>query len=276
MSKCISITVFFASFLMSSVAWAADVGDVPLPAVSEVNGKLELSGGWGGLNTFNNSAVFRGGASISLPLAEKFGLQFDVADVNAFGDNLVGAATHLFTRDPHAFLFGALGGVAKTNNSSFYYIGPEAELYMNNVSFEVKGGYLDLNLAGVQSNQLFAIGDVGLYATDDLRFTVGASSVAGFKSGRLGMEWMLQNTGMPMSLTANARYGDNNFVEATAGIKIYFGGSNKSLIRRHREDDPPNNALDIFDAAGSAFAPSTPTCPSGELLSGETCVTILM
>ncbi len=272
----IFITVTFAASLMSSASWAADVVKGDLPAVSGPNGKVELSGGVAGIDGFDTTAVFQGGASISLPLGERFGLQFDAADVNKFNDNMIGGNLHLFTRNPDSYLFGAVGGFAHANNANISYIGPEAELYLNNISIEALGGYMHLDVAGVQSDKLFAIGDVALYATDDLRFAVGASTIADFKSAHVGAEWQLQD--MPISLTANARIGDDNFKEATVGLKFYFGGENKSLIRRHREDDPRNRTLDIFNAAGSAFkppqagAPIASPCPPGEVLQGEICV----
>jgi len=37
--------------------------------------------------------------------------------------------------------------------------------------------------------------------------------------------------------------GDNEFATVYGGIRFYFGGPEKSLIRRHREDDPPGDAL---------------------------------
>jgi hypothetical protein len=261
------ITVTFAASLMCSASWAADAVKGDLPAVSGVNGKIELSGGVAGIDRFDNTAlvdrfdntaVFQGGASISVPLGDRFGLQFDAADVNKFSDNMIGGNLHLFTRNPDSYLFGAVGGFAHANNANISYIGPEAELYLNNISIEALGGYMHLDVAGVQSDKLFAIGDIALYATDDLRFAVGASTIADFKSAHVGAEWQLQD--MPISLTANARIGDDNFKEATVGLKFYFGGDNKSLIRRHREDDPRNRTLDIFDAAGSAFKPPLNPC----------------
>ena len=45
------------------------------------------------------------------------------------------------------------------------------------------------------------------------------------------------------------------FAAVDAGLRFYFGGSNKSLMRRHREDDPPNRIFDVFNGAGNAFVP---------------------
>ena len=224
------------------------------------------------------TAVFRGGASISLPLAERFGLQLDAADVNKFNTNYFGGNAHLFTRDPSSYLFGVIGGAASTsNNASLYYVGPEVELYANNVSFEATGGYLNLDLAGTRSDKFFAIADIGFYANDNFRLTVGASSIANFTSGHIGAEYLISDVGLPVSLTADGRIGQDNYIEGTVGVKFYFGGPEKSLIRRHREDDPRNRTLDIFNAAGSAFTPPVvsagappPNCGPGEVFDPQT------
>ena len=194
MKKFALLTVSVLSIFAYVSAKAADIGSVVLPAVSGPNGKIELSGGWAGLQNFNDTAVFRGGASISLPLAERFGLQLDAADVNKFNTNYFGGDAHLFTRDPSSYLFGVIGGAASTsNNASLYYVGPEVELYANNVSFEATGGYLNLDLAGTRSDKFFAIADIGLYANDNFRLTVGASSIANFTSGHIGAEYLISD-----------------------------------------------------------------------------------
>ncbi|MFO1034843.1 MAG: hypothetical protein U1E15_12500 [Hyphomicrobiales bacterium] len=41
----------------------------------------------------------------------------------------------------------------------------------------------------------------------------------------------------------------NGYTSATFGLKYYFGGEQKSLIRRHREDDPTDG---LFNNAGAA------------------------
>jgi len=196
-----------------------------------------------------------------------FGIQADVAAANVFNDTLYGGTLHAFTRDPHSYLFGVAGGAGWSSVANFQYVGPEAELYLDNVTFQAYGGYINVNNAGVNRSDLFAFGDVSFYATPDLAFKVGASSVAGFKSARAGIEWQFSDS-TPVSFTLDGRLGDNGFAAATVGLKLYFGGAEKSLIRRHREDDPPNRSLDIFNSSGNTLGPpasSNPTCPPPEI-----------
>ena len=237
--------------LLSTPTLSADIDFTTLPAVSEFNGKVEFGGGTAGSTILGNSGEFYGAASLSIPLGERFGLQADFANVNAFGQNSTGAAAHLFARDPKSYLIGGLAGYANFGAATGAWVGPEAELYLDNISIEATAGYMSLTPNGAASqDKFFALGDIGLYATDNLRLTVGASSIADFKSAHAGMEWLLSDTGMPVSFKADGRIGDDNFYSLTAGISFYFGGPEKSLIRRHREDDPRNRVFDIFSAGG--------------------------
>jgi hypothetical protein len=267
MYKVILVTVAFATALMGSTAWSADIGKSDLPAVSAINGKIELSAGWADIDPIDPTAVFRGGASLSIPVSDRFGLQADIAALSEFGDSYRGAALHAFTRNPDSYLLGIAGGFGAANAATFGYIGPEAEFYADRVSVEAWAGYMNLDLAGVQSSQFFGFGDIAYYPDDNLRLSVGASTVAGFKSGDVSGEWLLSDSGLPLSLTAEGRVGDAGFVTASLGLKLYFGAEDKTLIRRHREDDPRNRTLDIFSAAGSAFTPNNNVpipCPGGE------------
>jgi hypothetical protein len=221
-----------------------------MPAVSALNGKWELDvGSYSGSGT-----VFRGSGSLSAPIGDRFGIQGDFTLGSTGGFVSGGGALHVFTRDPSRYLLGVTGGVVSTNGGSLWAVGPEAELYAGRFSFEAWGGYAAANLSAPASNSTggFFIGDLAYYPTDDWRLSIGLSSVLGDSKLRLGTEYQLHNTGMPLSLTADARLGGSGSV-VTVGIKGYFGGNNpgKSLIDRHRQDDPHNKAVDLFNAASS-------------------------
>jgi hypothetical protein len=243
--------LFLAGTFMSSAALAADMDTAMTRAVSAPNGKIELGGGWADLDVYSPDNTFYGAASFSMPLGDTFGFQADLAVDNAFGLTAIAGAAHVFTRDPNSYLLGAYGGYADFGNATGAWIGPEAELYLDKVSFEGTAGLINVmpNSGGSQ-NKLFAFGDFGFYATDNFRLTVGASSIAGFESAHAGMEWLMGNSGLPISFKTDAQFGENNYYNVTAGISIYFGGESKTLIKRHREDDPKNRGLDIFQSGG--------------------------
>ena len=266
--------------MFGSAAYAADIAtpESPLPAVSDINGKVELGGGWADLDDISSDEVFRGGAALSFPVGDMFGIQADLTALDAFGDTAVGGALHAFTRDPNSYLLGAYGGYVDAGPANIWYVGPEAELYLDNISIEAIGGYMDIS-NGVGS-EFYAMGKLALYATDNLRLSVGASTVANFESANAGLEWFMGDAGLPASLTVEGRLGEDGFTSIMAGVSLYFGGEDKSLIRRHREDDPRLHFFDIFNAGliGSGTLgvdcvddPETPffnECTGGEDLPG--------
>jgi hypothetical protein len=149
-------------------------------------------------------------------------------------------------------------------------IGVEGEVYLDRVSLEAWAGVGGLNyddplLADLTGVFIFA--DAGYYVTDDIRVTAGVSHLLGENSLHLGAEYLMRDFSVPVSLTADLRVTHTGAYSIMGGIKGYFGGndSGKSLIGRHREDDPWNRALSLFTAAGSLlYAKATPTVPSVE------------
>ena len=236
-----------AAGMYGSVSLAADVEtNTALPAVSAPNGKVEIGGGWADIDSLSSDEIFRGGAAFSFPVGDMFGIQADLTALDAFGETAIGGAVHAFTRDPNSYLLGVYGGYVDAGPANIWYVGPEAELYLDNISIEAVGGYMDIS-NGVGS-EFYAVGTVALYATDNLRLQVGASTVAGFDSANAGLEWFMGDTGIPASLTVDGRIGEDGFSSVMAGLSLYFGGEDKSLIRRHREDDPRLRFFDIFNA----------------------------
>lgn len=219
------------------------------PAVSGVNGKIEVSGG--GVSS-PASGAYRIGGSIAAPLGDSFGIQGDLSLQN-YGALAGAGALHLFTRDPDLYLAGVAAGVVRSNTATLSAVGVEGELYLGQVSIEAWAGVANLDydaLSAVDKSGFFALADIGWYATDDLRLSIGASSVLGYEALNIGAEYQVTSFSTPFSLTADARFGEDGNVTAMAGLKFYFG-EQKSLIDRHRQDDPRDRGLDLFAAAGS-------------------------
>lgn len=228
-----------------------------LPAVSGINGKLELD--LGGISD-PESAVFRGGASLSVPIGDAFGLQGDVGVVSVEDDVTGGGALHAFTRDPSQYLFGVTAGAIFSDGAWLGVVGPEAELYLDRFSLEAWAGYAELEYddAGLDDDQgLFATADLAFYPTDDWRISLGGTSLFGETSLRLATEY--QFAGLPLSGTGEVRWHDDGALSGRIGLKGYFGGeADKSLIERHRQDDPPNRVFDLFGAAGNLLNATPP------------------
>ena len=136
-SRIFLLGVLLSTVASAGLAMAADVAPGRKPAVSEVNGKVEFEGGPYAIDPFGSGTEWSGGASLSVPLGDIFGLQGDVAASNtANGNTLYGGMLHFFTRDPDSYLFGATGGAFWTDQANAQLIGPELELYSGPISFQ--------------------------------------------------------------------------------------------------------------------------------------------
>lgn len=225
--------------------------DLTLPAVSGPNGKIEFA--LGGI-TDPEAALFRAGASFSMPLGNLFGIQADVGFDNTDGDWATGGALHLFMRDPSSYLLGVAAGVVVADGVTLSAIGPEAELYLDRMSLEAWVGWanVDYDIDAFDDDGFFAFGDIAYYITDDWRISAGASTILGEGSLNLATEYQFADIGFPLSATGEVRAYEDRW-SAKIGLKGYFGDEGKSLIDRHRQDDPRNRVLDLFSAANGLF-----------------------
>jgi hypothetical protein len=92
-------------------------------------------------------------------------------------------------------------------------------------------------------------GSAGLryYPLDDLMFDATYLHVLDNELvfGQLGYQTPIHG----LSLFAEVARGEHDYEHALFGAQFYLGKS-KSLIRRHREDDPPNIVRQILDGIG--------------------------
>ena len=78
--------------------------------------------------------------------------------------------------------------------------------------------------------------------------------------GGAGAEYLLRTSGSPMSVFAKSDFGDDQYNRITGGLKIYFGRDpGKSLIERHRTDDP-DNYTPKFPALKTQAQTALPQC----------------
>jgi hypothetical protein len=116
------------------------------------------------------------------------------------------------------------------------------------------GGYGELNLK--------------YYLTENLALSGGAANYAGTWMGQGSVEFQPRFESLPGATVFVNGYGgtDNNY-RVTAGVRFYFGSS-KSLMRRHREDDPASN---MFKSAIGAVGRTYPKCNAGSVPMGANC-----
>lgn len=225
-------------------AQAADLPDsyspmaVPasLPAVSQVDGKLSAFGG------SQDGALFGATGSLSVPLGFAYGLQVDGLVGSGRGAAFYGAGGHLFWRDPAKGLLGLYGSYVSwnlqhgaTTGDNVGKFGVEGEAYLGRVSLEGRAAYQFGTHTGFAGKALLAY-----YPADNVRLDGGVRYLEG--PGAIGMvdaEWQ-PHAGSNWSLYASGSFGDN-YTQVLGGLRYYAGDPGKSLVRRHREDDPGNS-----------------------------------
>lgn len=169
----------------------------------------------------------------------------------------------MFTRDPARYLIGGTLGAVWKPGASVVALGPEGELYMDRWTLEAWAGAARVHPdSGPDRTGIFAMGDIAYYPHDNLRLSAGLSVLDGFAALHLGGEYLFNSDSMPMALTGDARLGQDGSILATVGLRFYFGGQNKTLIERHRQDDPWDRGASLFTAVGNVGAPAKTTPPT--------------
>jgi hypothetical protein len=207
------------------------------PAVSETNGKISVEAG--GVGGRRPSAIGITQGSLTAPLGTNFGVQVDGAGTIVSDSFFGGGAAHLFWRDPQIGLAGPIVAVAGGRGTRLGWYGGEADFYAGVVTIGAIGGYQDATSpANIVPSGGFFGGHLTVYPIPDLAITGGYDQTVGvgMASGRVEYQpdFLVRRN---VSLFANAANGPNGFYQVTGGVRFFFGPE-KSLIRRHREDDP--------------------------------------
>jgi hypothetical protein len=215
------------------------------PAVNQSNLKFTGLGG-----QVSGDQSWTGVVALTSPIGQEWGLQLEggVSDVNS--DTQVGAAAHLFTRDPDSHLLGVF--VAHTSENDFNLdatrIGAEAEIYLQQVTVLAKAGYQFSEDIG---DTAFANLDVRWYATDNLALTAGGDFANKNTVGRLEAEYMPGFAGMPgLAFNVRGAVGNDDYDSVMAGMTYYFG-TDAGLKDRHRKQDPDSALFGLFQTVES-------------------------
>jgi hypothetical protein len=224
----------------------------PLPAVDGINAKIDGFGG--GANHSNRFYGTTG--SLSVPLAQQWGLQIDGGVGSDKGIGAYGGAGHLFWRDPSIGLLGAYGSYSHWNGidtQTFGHISAntgryaaEGEYYLSRWTLS---GLMGVETVSVNAavpafsipNRFFDRVSAAYYVTDDFKLSAGHLYTFDTHFLTLGSEYGFGLGGGRMaSLFAEGALGEHGAYSALAGLRIYFGQHDKTLIDRHRQDDPPS------------------------------------
>lgn len=223
----------FGFGMMLTGALAADVDPGCVPAVSALNGKIEGAGGYYE-DDVGDGARFQGVASLSLPLGCLFGAQVDIGAGDLDGDGFFGAGGHLFMRDPSSYLLGIHGQYIDLNGEDIFRIGPEAELYLDNVTLSAMAGFEDVE--SFDTDDVVAQVEAAYYVSDNFKLYAGYRHFLPIDAGAIGFEFQPET--LPGSVFVDAMAGSDDYVSVMGGLRFYFGAEDKSLKARHREDDP--------------------------------------
>ncbi len=260
------LAVSLVALVASSSAFASGSG---LPAVSAPNGKFAVRGG-----TQDGDGSVYADLAYTVPFGHAFGIQID-GIFGYFGgtnDGVARGAAHFFWRDPQIGLLGAYGSSTTIDSNNYFQIGVEAQVYLGRISLEGKAGLDDLD----SDDGFFGSATIAYYFTDDLRGWAGVrhseypepgriapgevGAVGAGTVGVVGLEYQTQwgTGGRSVSVFAEGRFGEDDYNAAWGGLRVYFGAQ-KSLIRRHREDDPGTDVPDLTEFAQPA--PPAPLAP---------------
>lgn len=207
------------------------------PAVSEPNGKLSLEAGSLG-DGGRSSAIGISRGSIAAPLGHSFGVQVDGAAATAFASFGGGGAAHFFWRDPEVGLFGPIAALASARGKTASWYGAEGEIYAPVFTIGANGGYQDAGASSSLGSGGFYRGYLTVYPVADLALTVGGGQLAGRALGTGKIEFQPDFIARHnVSFFVSGNVSDDSSYRVTSGVRLYLGPE-KTLIRRHREDDP--------------------------------------
>ncbi len=232
------------------------------PAVSAINGKLDAN--YGAINRSSTRGV---AGTLSVPVGQRFGAQFDGLYQHGFSTNIFGLGSHFFARDPSKGLIGLAFSGMMSQKFDDFIVGVEGEYYFKYLTLGTVVGYDNYNsrvpttFPGLATHQSFVAARIyaAIYPIDNLMVSLEYQSRFNHNFYLVNVEWQTPVSGM--AIFANGGVGDNNFAQVLGGVRFYFGGS-KPLKDRHRKDDP-SNIGSSFIGTNSAGSTNTASAPSG-------------
>lgn len=221
-----------AAVLVAGLCASASAGD----AVSGLNGKIGSLYG-----SVDGEGATAAEASISMPLGNRFGFQADAMIGEVDPEDVHGVGGHLFWRDSDIGLLGVNDSWFEYENIEVNRVGIEGEYYFGQLTFTANLGHQagdieDAGYGGIEA--LF-------YPMGDLMLSTAWRRADNEDQYGVGAEYQTPLSGL--SVFAQVASGDNDYEHAFGGLRFYFG-KEKTLLRRHREDDPASMLLQSLTA----------------------------
>jgi hypothetical protein len=261
----------------------------PAPAVDGVNAKVDGLGG-----SLGHRSLYGSDGALSIPLGGQYGTQIDGLLASWGGRTVGGVAPHLFWRNPAQGLLGVYTSHTWWDQFGGIYVGRvagEGEWYSGPLTLQgIAGsefGNSRTNAIITPAGTLFQTFDVKTQFFDEVNLKyymsnnwdayVGHRYLGGKNMLALGTE-----VAVPLALGrgtlatgfVEGRVGTTNSEGVWGGLRLYFGQKDKSLIDRHRQDDPPKWSLSplqtINNSFKQSFDPAPPTTPTST--SSSSCI----
>jgi hypothetical protein len=180
-----------------------------------------------------------GGAKLSLPVGDLFGLQIE----GGIGlDDYYGIGGHLFWRDPGVGLLGGVASYETLDQVDMLRLGLEAEKYIGDITLAGKLEYQ----AGDIKDGVLASADVSYYVTPDVALRGGAEYNPENSAAHAGAEWRPAFTQAPgLSVFADSRFDEDGFDNVMIGMKLHFGTKGATMIDRDRRADPSDLLFNV-------------------------------
>ena len=213
----------------------------PTRAVSAANAKASLRSG--SIDGDSHNLVDFSGA---FPLGGPIGLQLDGLTGSVDGESVVGYGGQVFWRQPQSALIGIVASNVELTDIKVQRTGLLAELYFKRISLDGQAGKQGGDVEDASYSKL----GLTLYASDNLALRLDGSKVDDDSLGGLSIEYQTPLSGLV--LFARGESGSDSADTASAGLRYYFG-PDKSLKRRHREDDPRNPLYTMLTGAYPAI-----------------------
>lgn len=273
----------------ATIAGMAGVAHGQDPAVSALNGKVGFKTGYAeydGDNAKGPTALFLG--SVTAPVGIPFGVQLDGAIGDLAGRTFASIGGHAFWRNPKYGLFGVVGQFASFSGATAARFGPEGEAYLGRFSIMARilyqTGRRNAHGTILIGRGIHTTGVLRWYPDDDLMLKVGAGIGPLLNHGSYqavylaGAEWQPRFLPIPgLALFADGEAESRGDFRISVGLRLYLGGNDptKSLIRRHREDDPPpidTNSGQTFQQGNPKPPPPSQACQQYYVRIGGQCV----
>ncbi len=236
-----------AAMALVALSVASAKAEETKPAIADINGKVDFSGGDIGGDANGSFA-----GTVGLPLAHAYGMQMDVGATKGEGVKSGGAAAHIFRRDPDAYMIGLTGMavlVDREKEHQIYRTGVESEFYMGDFTVAPSAGYQ----RNFGENWAYADLQAQYYLTDNLVLGAGVGGYSDYRSVSFDVESQpFEDT--PMSLFASVGAGNKGAGFGIVGVRFSFGMNGVSLKRQHREYDPPNIVNSFVSGASGGGA----------------------